>query len=111
MIFNWSHFLKNQRNRMSVSLRVRLPNGERLQRRFHHSSNMEEVTLWTQHECREHGQSYLIRHSQIISTMPRTVYDDMSATMQSLKFWRPRKGGKSLLKRKMVSPWLYVEEI
>lgn len=99
-------------NNECVVMRVRLPNGERLQRRFHYTSNMADVTLWTQHECRRHGQSYLIGHSQLISTMPRTVYGDMRANMKDLRFWRPNKGGKSGFssRRKVVSPWLYVEE-
>jgi len=40
-----------------VVMRVRLPNGERLQRRFHYTANMADVTLWTQHECRRHEQA------------------------------------------------------
>jgi len=87
-----------------VTMRVRLPNGERLQRRFHYRSNIADVTLWTQHECKRYGQTYLIGNSQLISTMPRTVYDDMTASMETLRFWRPNA------KRKIVSPWLYVEE-
>jgi len=91
-------------NSECVVVRVRLPNGERLERRFHFTSTVGDVTLWTQHQCLLHQQSYLIGNSQLISTMPRTVYDDMGQNMKMLNFWRPNS------KRKIVSPWLYVEE-
>jgi len=88
-----------------VGVRVRLPNGERIERRFHFSSSVAEIVLWTHHECVKHNQAHLIGHSQLISTMPHTEYDDMNVDLKTLKFWRPNA------KRKLVSPLLYVEEL
>ena len=88
-----------------VYIRVRLPNGERIERRFHYSATVGDIVLWTSHECVKHNQAHLVGHSQLISTMPHTEYDDMDADMKALHFWRPNA------KRKLVSPLLYVEEL
>ena len=88
-----------------VSIRVRLPNGIRIERRFIKTSNIGSIILWVQHECVKHKQTHLINHSQLISTHPHTVYNDDNKTLQELGFWRPNA------KRKIVSPLLYVEEL
>jgi len=88
-----------------VGVRVRLPNGERIERRFHFSASVGAIVLWTQHECVKHNQAHLIGHSQLISTMPHTEYNDMMVDLKTLQFWRPNA------KRKLVSPLLYVEEL
>eukprot|EP00483_Globobulimina_turgida_P002413 UN02416 len=88
-----------------VYMRIRLPNGIRSERRFHYTSCIEDIILWTQHECKKHGQLHLINHSQLISTMPHTVYNEKKKNLKELKFWRPNA------KRKIVSPLLYVEEL
>ena len=49
---------------------VRLPNGIRIQRRYYKTASVDDITLWIQHECVKHGQTHLINHSQLISTMP-----------------------------------------
>merc|ERR1712130_97588 len=92
-------------NNEVVYIRMRLPNGIRSERRFHYTSNIGDIILWTEHECLQHAQAHLIGHSQLISTMPHTVYRDKSKNMKQLNFWRPNS------KRKLVSPLLYVEEL
>ena len=88
-----------------VYVRIRLPNGIRCERRFKYNSNINDIILWTQHECMKHNQIHLINHSQLVSTMPHTVYNDRDKTLKQLKFWRPNA------KRKLISPTLYVEEL
>ena len=88
-----------------VCVRIRLPNGIRSERRFHFSSTIGDIVLWTKHLFVEHGQTHLIGNSQLISTMPHTVYYDMSKNMKDLKDWRAHA------KRKLVSPLLYVDEL
>eukprot|EP00484_Ammonia_sp_Unknown_P001312 CAMPEP_0197021306 /NCGR_PEP_ID=MMETSP1384-20130603/2181_1 /TAXON_ID=29189 /ORGANISM="Ammonia sp." /LENGTH=452 /DNA_ID=CAMNT_0042449099 /DNA_START=85 /DNA_END=1443 /DNA_ORIENTATION=- len=88
-----------------VCVRIRLPNGIRCQRRFHFSASMEEVMLWTYHECMKHRQTHLVNHCQLVSTHPRTVYDEMEKNLKELKFWRPNA------KRMLASHLLFVEEL
>merc|ERR1712083_182744 len=88
-----------------VCVRLRLPNGIRSERRFHYSSTIGDICHWTKHLFVEHEQTHLIGNSQLISTMPHTVYDDMDKPIKDLKFWRPNA------KRKLVSPLLYVDEL
>eukprot|EP01083_Nonionella_stella_P001808 5183_1 len=88
-----------------VYIRMRLPNGVRSERRFHYTSNIGDIIIWSQHECMKHGQTHLIGHSQIVSTMPHTVYEDKRKNLKMLNFWRPNSP------RKLVSPLLYVEEL
>eukprot|EP00485_Elphidium_margaritaceum_P004124 CAMPEP_0202691072 /NCGR_PEP_ID=MMETSP1385-20130828/5886_1 /ASSEMBLY_ACC=CAM_ASM_000861 /TAXON_ID=933848 /ORGANISM="Elphidium margaritaceum" /LENGTH=437 /DNA_ID=CAMNT_0049346417 /DNA_START=70 /DNA_END=1383 /DNA_ORIENTATION=+ len=87
-----------------VSIRIRLPNGIRIQRRFHFSATVKDVMLWTHHECMKHQLRHLVHHCQLISDWPRTVYNDDTLSLRELKFWRPNA------KRKIVSPLLYLQE-
>merc|ERR1712130_213477 len=87
-----------------VYVRIRLPNGIRSERRFHFTSTIKDVCLWTNHTLKDNKQTHLIGNSQLISTMPHTVYDDMNKDLKALNFWRPHS------KRKLVSPLLYVDE-
>ena len=88
-----------------VVVRVRFKDGMAMKRRFHFSSIFGNVILWIEHELLNRDQFELIGHFQIISTMPRTVYDDKSKSMKELQFWRPNS------KRRLMSPLLYIKEL
>lgn len=99
--------LKNEPSKTedTVSIRVRLPNGKRLSRRFDRTDNIGSIKTWVNHELVQNDNAELINDFELVSTMPRTIYMNDNETMQNLRFWRQNA------KRECHSPLLYVEDI
>lgn len=90
-----------------VLVRARLPNGIKIQKNFTKTANIHDVRLWIKNEYRNNDQKHSINlnNLQLISTMPRIVYDDNDKTLQELGFWF-----SSNTKKRNVSPELFVQQ-
>lgn len=88
----------------TIVLRFRLPDGTSLKRRFLHYNTFFEVHQYVDWEL--HKRKLVTpRGYRLLTRAPRTVYDDLDATLEETGLWMAGK------ERECVSPMLYCDEI
>jgi len=88
----------------TVRARIRLPNGARCTRLFANKDKLSDIKCWINHELVNNGLAHVVSRFRLISTHPRTIYDENDQTLEQLGFWRPNAI------RQLETPMLYVEE-
>ncbi|ETO36971.1 hypothetical protein RFI_00092 [Reticulomyxa filosa] len=96
--------LEPSNSKTAINVRVRLPNGVRCARLFANCNKLNDVKCWINHELVNNDLSGIVNRFRLMSTHPRTIYNEDKKTLEELGFWRANTT------RQLETPILYVEE-
>jgi len=89
----------------TVMVRVRLTNGSTVKRRFLKTQSVAEVHNFVDYQLSQAGIT-LSNVYQLVMNHPRTKYDDLNASLESVELYISRSGN-----RECVTPVLFCEEL